>query len=582
VITPLPPGSTFAGYQVDAVLAQGGMGVVYLATQQRPGRRIALKLIAPALAADPAYRERFLREVDALASLEHPHVVPIHAAGEWEGQLYLAMRYLDGPDLAEVVRSRGPLPPAEVLGLLAPIADALDVAHARGIVHRDVTPANIRLDARGTPYLTDFGLTKRAATAGVTALTLGPMGTPAYMAPEQFSTDAAAPAPNPAFASRADVYALGCVLVTLLTGTPPYPRDSYEAALWAHVHADPPAISGRRPELPAALDDVVARALAKDPAARYATAGALVAAAQAATRAEPRAATDSPSATDLALTTAVAAPPGAAPSGPSGPAIARPSPVDGRLPAPSPVPRRRRSAASTVARALGAALLVILAAGSGIGGGLLLAGTVVPGLGGTPGPSASPGAGAVATSRPTPRPTPTPMPTPTPSPSPSPTPSPTPTPLLADPEDVAQLRAWLPRSVRGSCEARPLRSSAERAALLCEAADTKLVRYILYRDTATMTKRWSAFVANAAVKPGGRCEAGREAVSSWGDEGLFGMFGETRGAIACTVEKDGDARVDWTTVDAPIWTTLWRDDEDIAAAYATWSEGSLNPLRQPR
>jgi serine/threonine protein kinase len=108
VITPLPPGSTFAGYQVDAVLAQGGMGVVYLATQQRPGRRIALKLIAPALAADPAYRERFLREVDALASLEHPHVVPIHAAGEWEGQLYLAMRYLDGPDLAEVVRSRGP------------------------------------------------------------------------------------------------------------------------------------------------------------------------------------------------------------------------------------------------------------------------------------------------------------------------------------------------------------------------------------------------------------------------------------------------------------------------------------------
>ena len=111
MITPLPAGSTFAGYQVDAVLARGGMGVVYLATELRPRRRVALKLIAPALAADPAYRERFLREVDDLAALEHPNVVPIHAAGEWDGQLYLAMRYLDGPDLAEVVRTRGPLPP---------------------------------------------------------------------------------------------------------------------------------------------------------------------------------------------------------------------------------------------------------------------------------------------------------------------------------------------------------------------------------------------------------------------------------------------------------------------------------------
>ncbi|MCU0484351.1 MAG: serine/threonine protein kinase, partial [Chloroflexi bacterium] len=279
MITPLPAGSFFAGYQVDAVLARGGMGVVYLASEPRPRRRIALKLIAPALAADPAYRERFLSEVDALASLEHPHVVPIHAAGEWEGQLYLAMRYLDGPDLAEVVRSRGPLPPAEVLRLLDPIADALDVAHGRGIVHRDVTPANIRLDSRGTPYLTDFGLTKRAATSGVGTLTLGPMGTPAYMAPEQFATDGSAPAPDPALAPRADVYALGCVLVTLLTGSPPYPRDSYEAALWAHVHADPPAIAERRPGLPPSLDSVIARALAKAPAARFASAGELMAAA---------------------------------------------------------------------------------------------------------------------------------------------------------------------------------------------------------------------------------------------------------------------------------------------------------------
>ena len=135
--------------------------------------------------------------MDALATLEHPNVVPIHAAGEWDGQLYLAMRYLDGPDLAEVVRTRGPLAPEEALDVLAPFADALDAAHARGIVHRDVTPSNIRLDARGTPYLTDFGLTKRAAASGQSALTLGPMGTPAYMAPEQFAADTASPPTRP-------------------------------------------------------------------------------------------------------------------------------------------------------------------------------------------------------------------------------------------------------------------------------------------------------------------------------------------------------------------------------------------------
>ena len=256
------------------------MGVVYLATQLRPRRRVALKLIAPQYAADAAYRERFLREVDALAALEHPHIVPIHAAGEWEGQLYLAMRYLEGPDLAGLVRETGPLGIGRTVQLLAPVADALDAAHAAGIVHRDVTPANIRLDARGVPYLTDFGLTKRAASSGGLTLAGGPVGTPAYMAPEQFATGEAEP--DPALATRIDVYALGCVVCTCLTGAPPYPRDTYEAALWAHVHEGPPRLTARRPELPAALDGVLATALAKDPASRYPTAGALIAAVAAA------------------------------------------------------------------------------------------------------------------------------------------------------------------------------------------------------------------------------------------------------------------------------------------------------------
>jgi hypothetical protein len=147
---------------------------------------------------------------------------------------------------------------------------------------------------------------------------------------------------------------------------------------------------------------------------------------------------------------------------------------------------------------------------------------------------------------------------------------------------VAQLRAWIPRSIRNDCEARPLRSDAELAALLCEAKDLELLRYVLYRDTATLEARWDAFVRTSAVDPDGRCELGQEMVGTWGDEGIFGIFGETRGDIACTVEADGDARVDWTTIDAPIWSTIWRDDEDIAAVYATWSEGRLNPLREPR
>ncbi len=560
MITPLPAGSVFAGYHLDAVLAQGGMGVVYLATEERPRRRVALKLIAPALAADPAYRERFLREVDALAALEHPNVVPIHAAGECDGQLYLAMRYLDGPDLAEVVRTRGPLPPAAALDLLAPIADALDVAHARGIVHRDVTPTNIRLDARGTPYLTDFGLTKRAATAGQTALTLGPMGTPAYMAPEQFATEAAARATDPSLASRADVYALGCVLVHLLTGAPPYPRDTYEAALWAHVHADPPAVAERRPGLPPAIDGVVACALAKDPAARFASPGALVRAAR-------------------AVLVPGSDPAAAMPSSVTQPAV----PIDGRpalaarsVSSPSAARPRRRAGLATAARAVAILVLIAVVAASGIGGGLLLAGSVIPGST-TPGPS---DAAAGPTRRPTPRPTPTPPPTP--SPTPRPTPTPAPTPRLGRPEDVAILRAWIPRSVRTSCVSTALRSSGEIAAVSCTEKDIRDLHYVLFRGVDALNARWNAYFAKAAIKPGGSCAEGEEAHGDWRDEGIFGIFPEVRGTLACTVEKDGDARVDWTTIDAPIWATLWRDDEDIAAAYGTWLEGRLNPLRQPR
>jgi len=163
-----------------------------------------------------------------------------------------------------------------------------------------------------------------------------------------------------------------------------------------------------------------------------------------------------------------------------------------------------------------------------------------------------------------------------------PTPTPVPTPRVGSPEDVARLRAWIPRQVRNDCSSAEVTYATELAALVCSAKATKAVRYSYWIDDAALQYRWNRFVARAVTSPGGRCAAGEEAVGSWGNEGIFGFLGAIRGSLACTVERDGDARVDWTTVDAPIWATLWREDEDIAAAYATWSEARLNPLSEPR
>ena len=550
----LPAGSTFAGYQVDAVLARGGMGVVYLATELRPRRRIALKLIAPALAADPAYRERFLREVDTLAALEHPNVVPMHAAGEWEGQLYLAMRFLDGPDLAEVVRTRGHLPSAEVIALLAPIADALDVAHGRGIVHRDVTPSNIRLDARGIPYLTDFGLTKRAATSGPTALTLGPMGTPAYMAPEQFAHDAAAPAPDPALAPRADVYALGCVLVTLLTGAPPYPRDTYEAALWAHVHADPPAISERVPGLPATLDAVVARAIAKDPAARFPTPGALVAAARAVLAGNRRA--------RMA---------GGISHGRHRPGRRATRPIQSEA-APQDIGRRRPDRRGRRARRSRRRLRRRRrAARRRIDGRRALRLADPVGRGGSPADAApdstahpAADADAIADSVPN---------------------------SLAHPGSHAARRCARERRPTSRLGSAPgaqrlqlgggdVRDGAGRARLLGQGHEGGALRPV--------GRRRRPPVPLGPVRRAGRDDGRRPLRGRRGGHRTLGRRGHLRALrrdprpARLQRREDGDARVDWTVNDAPIWATLWRYDEDIAAAYGTWSEARLNPLREPR
>ncbi len=273
----LRPGTTVAGCRIEALIGRGGMGAVYRAEEEGLGRKVALKVIAPELAQDERFRERFLRESKIAASLDHPHVVPIYQAGEEEGLLFLAMRYVEGTDLAKLVAQEGALQPRRTVELLSQVAEALDAAHEKGLVHRDVKPSNVLIAGaagREHCYLADFGLTKRTGSlSGMTAAG-DIVGTLEYVAPEQITGDP--------LDERADVYSLGCVLYECLTGQSPFPRATDVALLWAHVHEEPVPPSKARPELPKELDTVLARGLAKEPGRRYRSAGELVASARAA------------------------------------------------------------------------------------------------------------------------------------------------------------------------------------------------------------------------------------------------------------------------------------------------------------
>ena len=260
----LTEGDVFADHRIEALAGRGGMGVVYRATQLALDRTVALKLIAPDLAQDESFRERFVRESRAAASIEHPNVIPIYHAGERDGQLFIVMRYVEGEDLRARVRAAGRLEPADAARIVAQVGGALDAAHARGLVHRDVKPANVLLGAGDHSYLTDFGLTKRVASESGTTQAGGWVGTLGYVAPEQIRGERVD--------ARADVYALGCVLVHLLTGRAPFVRSGDEATLWAHLNDEPP---GEADGVPPAFVPVVRRALAKQPADRFPSAGDL-------------------------------------------------------------------------------------------------------------------------------------------------------------------------------------------------------------------------------------------------------------------------------------------------------------------
>jgi serine/threonine-protein kinase len=274
-------GQQIAGYRIEQEIGRGGMAVVYRARDLRLERTVALKLLAPELARNDTFRRRFTHESRAAAAIDHPHIVPVFEAGETDGVLYIAMRYVAGSDLRHVLDREGPMPPVTAVRVAAQVASALDAAHDHGLVHRDVKPGNI-LVSRGTDsdhpehvYLTDFGLTKKSLSlTGFT--TVGQfVGTLDYVSPEQIS--------GKPVDARCDVYGFACVVFETLAGHPPFLRDDDMALLWAHQYDEPPPLTEDRPDLDPRVDPVFAQALAKSPDDRYPSCLAFVAALRAAT-----------------------------------------------------------------------------------------------------------------------------------------------------------------------------------------------------------------------------------------------------------------------------------------------------------
>jgi streptogramin lyase len=267
-------GTEIAGYQIEELIGRGGMGAVYRAEHVRLGRKVALKLLAPELATNQKFRDRFLRESKIAASIDHPNIVPIYDADEDDGVLFLAMRYVEGTDLRGLIVSEGRLDPVRTAAIAQQLGDALDVAHAKGLVHRDVKPGNVlvtpRREANGRDhvYLSDFGLTKRALSVSGLTQTGQIVGTIDYVAPEQVKGDQVD--------GRADEYSLACLLYQCLTGSVPFPRDIEVAVLWAQVQEPPPSLAeqgfGKQ------VDAVIGKALAKEPKDRYDTCGEFAAA----------------------------------------------------------------------------------------------------------------------------------------------------------------------------------------------------------------------------------------------------------------------------------------------------------------
>ena len=260
-------GSRLASYRLDEIIGRGGMAVVYRAYDTRLERQVAVKVLAPELAQNEAFRQRFIRESRTAAAVDHPNIIPIFEAGEAGGVLFIAMRFVTGHDVQSLVDTEGPLPVDQACHIISQVAAALEAAHSHGLVHRDVKPGNMLLDGTasypGHAYLSDFGLSKHALSNSALTSTGQLLGTLDYIAPEQIE--------GRGVDGRTDEYALACAAFAMFTGEPPFTRDQAVGVMWAQMSSEPPALTSRRPDLPAAVDEVMARALAKSAGNRYAT-----------------------------------------------------------------------------------------------------------------------------------------------------------------------------------------------------------------------------------------------------------------------------------------------------------------------
>lgn len=360
----LSAGDEFAGYRIERGLGRGGMGVLYLAVEPGLERHVALKLIAPEAAADEVFARRFAEESRIAASIEHPNVVPIYAAGEEDGIPFIAMRYVSGSDLGRRLTREGGLEAPHAAALIAQVGNGLDAIHAAGLVHRDVKPANVLLSETGGgidhAYITDFGVARNVATESGLTQTGRFVGTLDYVAPEQIS--------GGAVDARADVYALGCLLFKLLTGDVPYPRDGEAARLYAHLNDPPPAPSLQATAVPMALDDVAIRAMSKAPEDRYPSAGDLGRAAVAALSGS------TPELPERTVATGAAATRTAETTGAPGGPPSRPTAATQRLEPESDERSKARrrgvlAGAAGLAAIAGIAVAVIALGGNGEGGG---------------------------------------------------------------------------------------------------------------------------------------------------------------------------------------------------------------------
>ena len=355
----MPVGAEFAGYRITGLLGHGGMSIVYTAEHVRLGRLVALKVMSPALAADDAFRGRFTRESQLVATLDHPNIIAVYDAGEADGVLYIAMRLVRGDDLGTLIERNGPLSLGQALFAIEQAASALDQAHEQGLIHRDVKPANLLVESPSDRlYLTDFGVVKQTSSRGLTKTGYF-LGTFEYAAPEQIE--------GKEVDGRTDIYALGCVLYECLTGEAPFAAETEGSVIHAHLVEPAPKVTTKRPDLPAAINNVIATAMAKAKEDRYATGGDLVRALRAAALGGTTAGERSPIPAQPTVeapplppaTTAEAPPPVAPPTTPAELPVAA-AVSDAGAPAPPPPPARPQRTVELTGRRLATAVIALV------------------------------------------------------------------------------------------------------------------------------------------------------------------------------------------------------------------------------